>query len=239
VTNSALHQYVQDRLAGDIATPGGKTLAGHQLQWTGRRHGAQATATLVTSLAPGADREPIVDLLPRSTSMRISHEATYQALYVQGRGTLRRELTACLGTGRALRVPRYPPSREGLCDAQGSDQRASSVQRPACVEDRAMPVTGKATSSSGWRRRSRARPDRCVRAPTSPGSEPVLYCACPHEASAARAAVLANRVAGVRARPLAGGLEAWIVEAPAARPASRPCCTRLTALSCPPPAKSM
>jgi len=37
--------------------------------------------------------------------MRISHEAIYQALYVQGRGALRRELTACLRTGRALRVP--------------------------------------------------------------------------------------------------------------------------------------
>jgi IS30 family transposase len=38
--------------------------------------------------------------------MRISHEAIYQALYVQGRGALRRELTACLRTGRALRMPR-------------------------------------------------------------------------------------------------------------------------------------
>ena len=37
--------------------------------------------------------------------MRISHEAIYQALYVQGRGALKRELTQCLRTGRALRVP--------------------------------------------------------------------------------------------------------------------------------------
>ena len=34
--------------------------------------------------------------------MRISHEAIYQALFVQGRGALRRELTTCLRTGRAL-----------------------------------------------------------------------------------------------------------------------------------------
>ena len=40
------------------------------------------------------------------TTMRISHEAIYQALYIQGRGALKRELTACLRTGRALRVPR-------------------------------------------------------------------------------------------------------------------------------------
>ena len=43
---------------------------------------------------------------PDDESMRISHEAIYQALYVQGRGALRRELVACLRTGRALRVPR-------------------------------------------------------------------------------------------------------------------------------------
>ena len=49
-------------------------------------------------------------------SMRISHEAIYQALYVQGRGALRRELTACLRTGRALRVPRARTrgARQGL-----------------------------------------------------------------------------------------------------------------------------
>ena len=38
--------------------------------------------------------------------MRISHEAIYQSLFVQGRGALKRELTACLRTGRTLRVPR-------------------------------------------------------------------------------------------------------------------------------------
>ena len=43
---------------------------------------------------------------PDDESMRISHEAIYQSLYVQGRGELRRELTVCLRTGRALRKPR-------------------------------------------------------------------------------------------------------------------------------------
>jgi IS30 family transposase len=68
--------------------------------------------------------------------MRISHEAIYQALYVQGRGALKRELVACLRTGRALRVPRAR-----------SRQRASGhvtpevliSERPAEAEDRAIP----------------------------------------------------------------------------------------------------
>lgn len=43
---------------------------------------------------------------PADTSMRISPEAIYQGFYVEGRGGLRRDLVACLRTGRALRVPR-------------------------------------------------------------------------------------------------------------------------------------
>jgi len=43
---------------------------------------------------------------PDDESMRISHEAIYQSLFVQGRGALKRELVACLRTGRALRQPR-------------------------------------------------------------------------------------------------------------------------------------
>ena len=43
---------------------------------------------------------------PDDESMRISHEAIYQALYIEGRGALERELVACLRTGRALRKPR-------------------------------------------------------------------------------------------------------------------------------------
>ena len=38
--------------------------------------------------------------------MRISHEAIYQSLYIQGRGALKRELVSYLRTGRALRTPR-------------------------------------------------------------------------------------------------------------------------------------
>ena len=68
--------------------------------------------------------------------MRISHEAIYQALYVQGRGALRRELTACLRTGRALRMPRARTRRQGRSFIS---PEIMISQRPAEAVDRAVP----------------------------------------------------------------------------------------------------
>jgi IS30 family transposase len=68
--------------------------------------------------------------------MRISHETIYQALYVQGRGALRRELSACLRTGRALRVPRARARQRGKSFIT-PDVMIS--QRPAEAADRAVP----------------------------------------------------------------------------------------------------
>jgi IS30 family transposase len=68
--------------------------------------------------------------------MRISHEAIYQALFVQGRGALRRELTACLRTGRALRVPRARTRGRG----QNFVTDAVMIrERPSEADDRAVP----------------------------------------------------------------------------------------------------
>jgi IS30 family transposase len=67
--------------------------------------------------------------------MQVSHETIYQSIYVQGRGALRRELAACLRTGRALRKPRRA----------GAERRGRIVgmvnisQRPAEADDRAVP----------------------------------------------------------------------------------------------------
>jgi len=77
--------------------------------------------------------------------MRISHEAIYQALFVQGRGALRRELTACLRTGRVLRMPRARTRRRGK-NFVSSEIMIS--QRPVEVADRAVPGTGKVISFS-------------------------------------------------------------------------------------------
>ena len=68
--------------------------------------------------------------------MRISHEAIYQALYIEGRGALKRELVACLRTGRALRKP-----RERQRNRPQGHVTADVVlsERPAEAEDRAVP----------------------------------------------------------------------------------------------------
>src|SRR5688500_6229091 len=73
---------------------------------------------------------------PDDESMRISHEAIYQALFIQGRGALKRELVACLRTGRALRVPRARARRRG--DGMVTPEVMISA-RPAEVDDRAVP----------------------------------------------------------------------------------------------------
>jgi IS30 family transposase len=68
--------------------------------------------------------------------MRVSPETIYQALYIQGRGALRRELTACLRTGRALRVPRARTRKSGRPFVT---PEVMISERPAEVEDRAVP----------------------------------------------------------------------------------------------------
>ena len=99
----------------------------------GRRCPGRAAATGGGSIGAGRgrgarSRSPARLRLdfPDDETMRISHEAIYQALYVQGRGALRRELTACLRTGRALRVPRARSRGRGksLRHPRGPDQRA-------------------------------------------------------------------------------------------------------------------
>jgi transposase, IS30 family len=72
---------------------------------------------------------------PDRAEMRVSHETIYQALYVQGRGALRRELAAHLRTGRGLRKPRRrTESRQGRIQGM-----VNISERPAEAGDRAVP----------------------------------------------------------------------------------------------------
>ena len=106
-SNQRLREYVQDRLAGVIRAPGGTVVAGPQApRWNGRNKARRQDRRWATAWSPEQIARRLAAGFPDDESMRVSHEAIYQALYVQGRGALKRELVACLRTGRALRVPR-------------------------------------------------------------------------------------------------------------------------------------
>jgi len=136
VTNPKLRKYVQDRLAGHIATPGGRVIAGPKVQWSGRRHGRRQARRWALAWSPQQIANRLFIEYPDDMSMRISHEAIYQALYIQGRGALKRELTACLRTGRALRMPRERARSRGKSFVT---PEIMISERPATVEDRAVP----------------------------------------------------------------------------------------------------
>jgi IS30 family transposase len=134
--DDCLRAYVQERLAGTITRPDRGPVAGPETRWIGRRHGRRQDRRWARAWSPQqiANRLPVD--FPDDESMRISHEAIYQALYVQGRGALRRELVACLRTGRALRVPR---ARTGGRGKRFVGPEIMISQRPAEAADRAVP----------------------------------------------------------------------------------------------------
>jgi IS30 family transposase len=138
-TNPALRAYVQDRLAGAVAASGGTAVPGPTVPWRGRRHGRRQNRRWAMAWSPQQIAERLRLDFPRDSTMRISHEAIYQALYIQGRGALKRELTACLRTGRALRVPRARMRGRGKAFIT---PEILISERPAEAGDRAVPGHG-------------------------------------------------------------------------------------------------
>jgi len=130
VANEPLRAYVQAKLAGEGEGPPQRS------DWRKRWRGGKWADHWQGRWSPEQISRRLVLDFPDDESMRISHEAIYQALYVQGRGALRRELTACLRTGRALRQPRR---REGVRGKRQIPTEIMISERPAEVEDRAVP----------------------------------------------------------------------------------------------------
>jgi IS30 family transposase len=136
VVNPILRDYVQDRLAGMIAKPDGTPISGPKVEWKGRRAVHRQHRRWATAWSPEQISRRLRLDFPEDKTMRISPEAIYQALYVQGRGALGRELAACLRTGRVLRTPRARTRRQGRSFVT---PEVMISQRPAEAADRAVP----------------------------------------------------------------------------------------------------
>lgn len=137
VTDPRLHDYVQQRLSGQISRPDGTVVAGPMPpRFTGRNKPHRKDRAWARAWSPEQIANRIKLDFPDDESMRISHEAIYQSLYIEGRGALKRELVWCLRTGRALRAPRERSRRTTW--AHVTPETLIS-ERPAEVEDRAVP----------------------------------------------------------------------------------------------------
>jgi len=135
-TNPRLNEYVRQRLSGELKRPDGTAAPGPPTTWKGLNKPHRADRRWATSWSPEQISRRLVVDFPDDEDMRISHEAIYQALYIEGRGALKRELVACLRTGRALRKP-----RERTRNRPQGHVTADVVlsERPAEAEDRAVP----------------------------------------------------------------------------------------------------
>jgi IS30 family transposase len=135
-TNQRLREYVESKLAGEVTDADGRPIAGPNVLWAGRRHGRRQDRRWGVAWSPEQISNRLKVDFPDDESMRVSHETIYQSLYVQGRGALKRELTACLRTGRALREPR---ARSGSSGRTFVTDEVKISQRPAEAADRAVP----------------------------------------------------------------------------------------------------
>ena len=136
-SNDELREYVQERLAGGVRRPDGSIVVGPEPPaWKGLNKPHRQDRRWVTAWSPEQISQRLKVDFPDDESMRISHEAIYQSLFIQGRGALKRELVACLRTGRALRQPRARaqnrPQGHVTADVVFS-------KRPAEAADRAVP----------------------------------------------------------------------------------------------------
>ena len=135
--NDDLRGYVQDRLDGSVRRTDGTAVQGPATgAWKGRNKPHRQDRRWSTAWSPEQISHRLPIDFPDDESMRISHEAIYQSLFIEGRGALKRELAACLRTGRALRVPRARTQNK----PQGHVSADVVIsERPAEAEDRAVP----------------------------------------------------------------------------------------------------
>jgi hypothetical protein len=130
-TSPRLREYVEARLTGQLRRPDGTVAEGPPRTWKGLNKPHRADRRWATAWSPEQISRRLVVDFPDDEEMRISQEAIYQALYIEGRGALKRELVACLRTGRALRKPRERTRNkpQGQCHRRRRAVRAAGRGR--------------------------------------------------------------------------------------------------------------
>jgi IS30 family transposase len=151
VQNVALRTYVEERLSGAVAQP--SEACGRAIRKKHRSSKPCKDPRWKKAWSPEQIAQRLLIDFPDDKTMRISPEAIYQAIFVQGRGALRRELATCLRSGRALRVPR---ARAGKRGKSFVSPEIMISERPAEVTDRAVPghwegdlIVGRGSSAIG------------------------------------------------------------------------------------------
>lgn len=135
--NPRLGQYVRDRLEGKIHDAQGHQASGPwQAPFIGRNKPHRGDRNWVDGWSPEQTANRLRIDFPDDRSMRISHEAIYQALYIQGRGALKHELVSYLRMGRASHVPRARARAKAWAHIS---EEVMISSRPAEAEDRAVP----------------------------------------------------------------------------------------------------
>lgn len=95
----------------------------------------RAKQKLLVRWSPAQISASLVTGFPENPEMRVSHETIYQALYLQARGGLKKEVQAALRAGRARRKPQEQQRRP----RQLGENMIMISERPAEIEDRAVP----------------------------------------------------------------------------------------------------
>ena len=136
VESRRLREYVQDRLSGVVRGSDGEVVGPAGPAWIGRNKPHRGDRRWVRGWSPEQISHRLRVDFPDDDSMRISHEAIYQALYIESRGALKRELVACLRTGRALRVPRARAQQKAWAHVT---PEVMISERPDEADDRSVP----------------------------------------------------------------------------------------------------
>lgn len=128
VTHERLRQYVQDRLSGVVLDREGRKPLGPK--WNDKNKPRRGDRRWVQAWSPEQIAHRLPADFPDDDYMRISHEAIYQALYVDSRGALKRELVYCLDSSDRRNDRAY----EASCKSATVAVRSVGVSSPgSCV----------------------------------------------------------------------------------------------------------